>query len=72
MCGSYSPISLLNVDLKVFAKILATRIQPHLTKLIHPKRRQKAFDHVNWYFMFAVLCHVELGDRMVRWISSIY
>lgn len=36
ICGSYRPISLLNVDLKLFTKILATRIQPHLTALVHP------------------------------------
>lgn len=63
-CGSYHPISLLNVDVKLFTKILATRIQPHLTALIHldqvgfiptPEARdntEKAFDCVNWSFMF--------------------
>ena len=33
-CGSYRPISLLNVDLKLLTKIVATRIQQHLTGLI--------------------------------------
>lgn len=34
-CGSYRPISLLNISLKLFTKVLGTRIQQHLPHLIH-------------------------------------
>lgn len=33
---------------------------------------EKAFDQVNWQFMFAALRHIGLRDTMVRWISSLY
>lgn len=35
-CASYRPISLLNSDTKLLAKILALRLQDHIVKLIHP------------------------------------
>lgn len=34
-CASYQPILLLNLNLKLFTKILATRLIPHIAKLIH-------------------------------------
>lgn len=33
---------------------------------------EKAFDRVNWNYMFSVLCHIGLGDTMQKWIGKIY
>lgn len=34
-CSNYRPLSLLNADIKIFAKLLARRLQPLMTKLVH-------------------------------------
>lgn len=34
-CSSYCPISLLNVDIKLLAKTLASRFSPYFTTIIH-------------------------------------
>lgn len=37
-CGSYRPISLINNDAKIFAKILATRLAPKMPNLVSPQQ----------------------------------
>ncbi len=34
-CGNYGPLSFLNGDIELYAKVLATQLEIHLTKLIH-------------------------------------
>ncbi|KAJ0011600.1 hypothetical protein NQD34_012575 [Periophthalmus magnuspinnatus] len=34
-CSSYRPLSLLNTDIKIFAKVLSRRLQPFMTKLVN-------------------------------------
>ena len=107
-CGGYRPISLLNTDLKIFTKILATRIQSWIPQIIDldqvgfvPTREgrdnttkvlnlinqvndkkipcvflntdaEKAFDRVDWRFLFEVLKQIGMGERMISWIKSVY
>lgn len=50
LCSSYRPISLLNADTKIFAKILATRMKRLMNTLVHPAQvvfiaRREGRDH---------------------------
>ena len=107
-CSSYRPISLLNVDFKIAAKILARRLEKILPKLIDPDQtgfvkarfgsdnlrrvlnivnhlnvdRQsaiiaslyayKAFDRVDYRFLFAVLEKVSLGHPFIKLVRLLY
>lgn len=35
-CSSYRPLSLLNSDIKIFAKLLALRLEPYMLALVNP------------------------------------
>lgn len=34
-CGNYRSLSILNAEIKIFARILASRLEPHITTLIN-------------------------------------
>lgn len=105
---SYRPISLLNTDIKIYAKIFAERLKLVLPSrihidqvgfvtgregrdnclksmlLIHEVRgrgtpvaflsidAKKAFDRLDWGFMFRTLRHLGIGEKMMRWVSAFY
>ncbi len=107
-CGSYRPISLLNVDTKILAKILAIRLESILPTIINPDQTgfvkgrssahnvrrllniiqysnqhtnsglvisldaEKAFDRVEWPYLFSVLSKFNLGDVFIKWVRMFY
>uniref|UniRef100_A0A8C6S6I3 Reverse transcriptase domain-containing protein n=1 Tax=Neogobius melanostomus TaxID=47308 RepID=A0A8C6S6I3_9GOBI len=106
--GSYRPLSLLNNDYKIFAKILAKRLEKVIPSLIHidqvgfikgrlaanNMRRlfhvmsrasslqhpavalsldaEKAFDRMEWPFLFEVLSKFGFGTSCMKWIKALY
>lgn len=108
LCSSYRPLSLINTDLKIVSKTLATRLEKATPSLIHPdqtgfiKGRQsstnmrrlfnlmnisqqnnmktiivsldaeKAFDRVNWTFLFETLPKFGFGESFIHWLKILY
>ena len=107
--SSYRPLSLINTDLKIITKTLATRIETVMHSLIHPDRTgfiknrnatdnirrlfnlisiaqgqkkkkniiasldaEKAFDKVNWTFLFTTLRKFGFGESFIQWITTLY
>lgn len=107
-CGSYRPISLINVDEKVLAKVLATRLEDVVPLLIHPDQvgfvkgrssadnlrrllhlmwktrnmddpvvafsldAEKAFDKVEFSFLFYTLEKYGFGPSFMQWVKLMY
>ena len=107
-CSSYRPISLLNVDVKILAKVLALRLESVLPSIINldqtgfiknrhsffnirrafnilytPTSSQrpeilmsldaeKAFDRVEWGYLFYTLRQFGFGDAFISWVRLLY
>uniref|UniRef100_A0A671TVT9 Reverse transcriptase domain-containing protein n=1 Tax=Sparus aurata TaxID=8175 RepID=A0A671TVT9_SPAAU len=107
-CGSYRPISVLNIDYRLFTSIMARRLERFLPNLIHNdqtgfiRERQtqdnirrmlqiinhiqknktaamvisidaeKAFDSVDWSFLYRVLHRFGLHETIIKTIQALY
>ena len=108
LCGSYRPISLINVDAKLLAKVLAMRLDSILPSLISTdqtgfiKNRhsffnirrlfnimyappsptcseavvsldaEKAFDRVEWEYLFYTLRKFGFCEKFISWVRLLY
>lgn len=105
---SYRPISLQTSDIKLLAKVLATRLSRYISKLIHRDQSgfilnrstannirrlflnlqlltdtmgnraimsldsAKAFDSIEWVFLWNCLKRYGFGPRFIKWIQLLY
>ena len=105
---NWRPMSLLNVDYKLCARVLAGRILKVIATVVTPDQtcgdrvvilartspflrevvklaneynlpvallslgQEKAFDRVDWPFLFATLAKLGFGDNFIRWVRLLY
>lgn len=105
---SYRPISLLQLDIKILAKVLALRMNKVILSLIHPDQTgfmptkntafnlrrlymnlqarhdqmgtrvvvsldaAKAFNSVEWEYLWGCLARFGFGPKFTRWIQLLY
>lgn len=106
--GSYRPLSILNNDYKILAKVLSLRLEKVVPSLVHldqvgfiPGRlssnnmrrlfqvmlkasslqspaiaisldAEKAFDRVEWTYLFYVLSKYGFGPTSIQWFKALY
>lgn len=107
-CASYRPLSLLNTEIKAYAKVLARRLEHVMTHLIHHDQTgfiksrlasdnmrrllhvldsssrstdsnvilsldaEKAFDRLEWKYLWSVLEHMGFNDGFISMIKILY
>lgn len=108
LCGSYRPISSLNVDFKLLFKLLAKRLETVLPSIISLDQTgficnrhsffnlrgvfnviynpspatvpealvaldvEKAFDRVEWEYLFFTLGKFGFGEKFISWVKFLY
>lgn len=104
--SSYRPLSLLNSEIKLYAKVLASRLERYMPHLVHHDQTgfmksrlasdnvrrllhiinsnsrnnssvlsldaEKAFDRLEWCYLWSVLRHMGFSDNYILMIRLLY